>query len=131
MLHIDLYSFGYHRSGIPADPSGNRGGFVFDCRILPNPGREQRYAGLSGLDAAVGDFLAGRPETTEFLTHVLALIEAAARNYTARGFTHLMVNFGCTGGQHRSVYIAECVAATLRPRGYHVTLTHTERERWQ
>lgn len=131
MLHIDMYSFGYHRSGIPVDASGNGGGFVFDCRILPNPGREQRYAGLSGLDAAVGDFLAGRPETAEFLAHARGLIEAAARNYTARGFTHLMVSFGCTGGQHRSVYIAERIASALRTHGYEVTVTHTERERWQ
>ena len=131
MLHLAIHSFGYHRSGIPSDPSGNGGGFVFDCRILPNPGRDQRYAGLSGLDHAVGDFLAQRIETKEFLSHALALVEAAARNYTDRGFTHLMVSFGCTGGQHRSVYIAKRVAAELRSRGYDVTVTHTERERWQ
>lgn len=130
MLHIDLYSFGFHRSGIPADPTGNGGGFVFDCRVLPNPGREQRYAAKSGLDPEVQEFLADRAETADFLTHAVALVESAARLYTARGFTHLQVSFGCTGGQHRSVYCAERAATELRERGYHVTVTHTERERW-
>lgn len=131
MLHLDLFSFGYHRSGIPADPSGNGGGFVFDCRVLPNPGREARFARQSGLDRDVQAYLSARGETAEFLDHAVALVEATARQYERRGFTHLQVCFGCTGGQHRSVYCAEQAALLLGQRGFHVTVTHTEREAWQ
>ena len=130
MLHIDIRSFGYHRSGIPDDPSGNGGGFVFDCRMLPNPGREARYARQSGLDREVQDYLAGCEETSVFLSHALALVEATARRYESRGFTRLQVCFGCTGGQHRSVYCAESAARLLHERGFQVTVTHTEREAW-
>ena len=131
MLHIDLYSFGYHRSGIPQDPSGNGGGFVFDCRVLPNPGREARYAKQSGLDSDVREFLEERSETAEFLTHAVAMIERTAHAYEARGFVHLQVCFGCTGGQHRSVFCAEQAVRILRQLGFHVSVTHTEREAWQ
>ncbi len=131
MLHIDVFSFGYHRSGIPPDRSGNGGGFVFDCRVLPNPGREARYAKQSGLDREVRTFLEERGETAEFLAHAIVLVERTARAYDYRGFTHLQVCFGCTGGQHRSVFCAERAAAALRDLGYDVTVTHTEREAWQ
>lgn len=131
MLHIDIHSFGYHRSGIPLDTSGNGGGFVFDCRVLPNPGREARYAKQSGLDSEVREFLEERGETAEFLAHAITLVERTARAYDYRGFTHLQVCFGCTGGQHRSVFCAERAAIALRDLGYHVTVTHTEREAWQ
>lgn len=130
MLHIDIHSFGYHRSGIPVDTSGNGGGFVFDCRMLPNPGREARYARQSGLDREVQDYLSACEETSVFLAHALALVETTATQYAARGFTHLQVCFGCTGGQHRSVYCAESAARLLRERGFQVTVTHTEREAW-
>jgi RNase adaptor protein for sRNA GlmZ degradation len=131
MLTIDLMSFGFHRSGVPADPHGNGGGFVFDARCLPNPGREARYRQSSGLDDDVRSYLEARPETAVFLSHAIAMVEHAARLYDARGFEHLQVSFGCTGGQHRSVFCVEYAARMLRLRGYRCEITHTERERWQ
>ncbi|MBR9977911.1 MAG: hypothetical protein KFH87_07465 [Bacteroidetes bacterium] len=131
MLHIDIYSFGYHRSGMPSDPGGHGGGFVFDCRVLPNPGRQAHLARLTGLDGEVKDLLQGVEEVGEFLSHVLALVETTAKTYQMRGFTYLQVSFGCTGGQHRSVYSAEHIAGLLRQLGFHVTVTHTERASWQ
>lgn len=131
MLKIDLCSFGYHRSGIPADPHGNGGGFVFDARCLPNPGREARFRHGSGLDEDVRAYLEAQPETAVFLSHAIAMIEHAARLYDARGFEHLQVSFGCTGGQHRSVFCVEYAARMLRHHGYRCEVQHTERERWQ
>lgn len=131
MLHVDIYSFGYHRSGIPSDAGGHGGGFVFDCRVLPNPGRQAHLARLTGLDAEVKDLLQVSREVEEYLSHVLALVEASATSYQLRGFTYLQVSFGCTGGQHRSVYSAEYIAGLLRQRGFRVTVTHTERAAWQ
>jgi RNase adaptor protein for sRNA GlmZ degradation len=130
MLHIDLYSFGYHKSGIPENRFGNGGGFVFDCRFLPNPGREARFLRSTGLDRDVQEYLAALPETASFMGHALALIEQAAAHYTDRGFEHLQVSFGCTGGQHRSVFCAEYAARLLQGNGYSVQVTHVERERW-
>jgi RNase adaptor protein for sRNA GlmZ degradation len=130
MMHIDLYSFGYHFSGIPRDPGGHGGGFVFDCRALPNPGREVRFAMLSGLDPEVQEYIRKQDDTAPFLFHALALVERAARSYEGRGYTRLQVCFGCTGGQHRSVYCTERAAEALRDMGFEVTITHTERERW-
>ncbi|MCB2206119.1 ATP-binding protein [bacterium] len=131
MLTIALYSFGYHRSGIPVDPHGNHGGFVFDARCLPNPGREAQYRHVSGLDDAVRAYLEKQPETAVFLSHAIAMIEHAAGLYNARKFEHLQVSFGCTGGQHRSVFCVEYAARMLRLHGYTCTVEHTERERWQ
>ncbi|MBN1449131.1 MAG: hypothetical protein JXA28_14485 [Bacteroidetes bacterium] len=130
MLHIDLCSFGYHKSGIPPNEHGNGGGFVFDCRFLPNPGREARYRHLSGLDHEVGSYLEAQPETAQFMAHTVVLIELAALRYRERGFMHLQVCYGCTGGQHRSVFCAEFAARILRRSGFEVTITHHEREGW-
>ena len=112
-LTVTVNSFSYSK-GIPHDLSVNGGGFVFDCRALPNPGREQQYRELNGTDRSVIQYMELYPQTKEFKQHVYALIEASVDNYTERNFTHLMVNFGCTGGQHRSVYFAECMAQHLR-----------------
>ncbi|MDT8324826.1 MAG: RNase adapter RapZ [Bacteroidota bacterium] len=131
MLTIDLISFGYHRSGMPSDPHGNGGGFVFDARCLPNPGREARFRHGSGLDEDVRNYLETRSETAVFLSHAIAMVEHAARLYDARGFAHLQVAFGCTGGQHRSVFCVEYAARMLRLRGYDCKVAHSERERWQ
>ncbi|PLX32004.1 MAG: hypothetical protein C0600_03965 [Ignavibacteria bacterium] len=130
MLHISIASFGYHRSGPPHDPGGNGGGFVFDCRFLPNPGREAAYRHLNGLDPEVQAYLEALPETGVLLQHALALIEQAARQYRTVGYTHLHVAFGCTGGQHRSVYCSEQAARMLRDAGYSVSVLHTETEHW-
>jgi RNase adaptor protein for sRNA GlmZ degradation len=130
MLTIEILSFGFQRSGIPADPHGNGGGFVFDARCLPNPGRQSRYRDGTGLDPDVAAYLEALPETAVFLSHAIALIDQAARTYGDRGFEHLQVSFGCTGGQHRSVFCAETAAQQLRRQGFHCHVRHTEQEYW-
>jgi len=89
------------------------GGFVFDCRSLPNPGREERFKAQTGLDAGVREFLEALPEVHEFRASVLSLVEPAVRNFLGRQFTFMNVSFGCTGGQHRSVFFAEELAQHL------------------
>lgn len=126
-LMISIYSFGFHKSGIPEDESGNNGGFVFDCRALPNPGREALFARKTGLDREVIGYLEKENTVHQFLHHALALIKISAKNYRERKFSHLMVSFGCTGGQHRSVYCAEKIAAQLKSMGYHVRLIHIDK----
>lgn len=105
-LTVRVSSFSY-RKGLPADDKGHGGGFVFDCRFLPNPGREAKYAPLTGRDPEVASFLSGSKEVKSFLEGVYALLDPAVENYQSRNFTDLMVSFGCTGGRHRSVYCAE------------------------
>jgi RNase adaptor protein for sRNA GlmZ degradation len=112
-LTVRIFSFSFHR-GLPPDDTGNGGGFVFDGRSLPNPGREERFKALTGKDAAVADYLRQQPSVQEFLAHAISLVDASVRTYQGRGFKHLMVSFGCTGGQHRSVYLAEQLARHLR-----------------
>ncbi|MEK7220908.1 MAG: RNase adapter RapZ, partial [candidate division NC10 bacterium] len=90
------------------------GGYVFDCRALPNPGRFEQYAKLTGHDDAVIAFLEHAPAVRDFIGHVFALIDQTVENYQQRNFTDLLVAFGCTGGQHRSVYCAERLAKHLR-----------------
>ncbi|MFB3819592.1 MAG: phosphotransferase [Candidatus Methylomirabilales bacterium] len=114
-LTVRIQSFSY-KSGVPTDDRGHGGGYVFDCRALPNPGRFEAYADVTGRDAAVIAFLQGKPEVAAFLNHVFALIDQTVENYRSRNFTDLLVAFGCTGGQHRSVYCAERLAAHLRER---------------
>jgi UPF0042 nucleotide-binding protein len=129
-LLIHISSFGYRKSGIPADPSGHGGGYVFDCRGLPNPGREECFHDLTGLDAGVAAYLAREPAVPEFLSHCIALCMNTAAAHRARDFERLFVAFGCTGGQHRSVYCAERTAEALREAGFDVIVTHCEREQW-
>ena len=129
-LQLRIFSFGYNRSGVPSDDRGHGGGFVFDCRTLPNPGREADYAPLTGLDEAVIDYLELAAETETFMRHVSALVKDSVRRYRSRGFTDLMVAFGCTGGQHRSVYCSERLARELEGDGVRIELRHLERDRW-
>jgi hypothetical protein len=129
-LVVRIYSFSFHRGGPPKDESGNGGGFVFDGRAVPNPGREERFKKLTGKDAAVIEFLDQQESAHEFMTHVHSLVDASVDEYQRRGFTSLMVSFGCTGGQHRSVYFAEQLAAHLREKNeVEVTVHHRELER--
>ena len=128
-LVVRIFSFSFHR-GLPKDESGNGGGFVFDGRSLPNPGREEQFRALTGRDAPVIDYLNQQDSVHQFLASVMSLVDASVANYQQRGFKNLMVSFGCTGGQHRSVYLAEQLAKRLRGRsGIEVVVKHRELER--
>ena len=105
-LIIDIHSFSYKKGGIPKDDSGNGGGFVFDCRGILNPGRIEEYKAQTGNDVSVQDYLETKTEMPAFLKSVQDLISINIKNYLERGFENLQINFGCTGGQHRSVYSA-------------------------
>jgi aminoglycoside/choline kinase family phosphotransferase len=127
-LVVRIFSFSFHR-GLPKDESGHGGGFVFDGRSLPNPGREERFKNLTGKDAPVVDYLNQQASVHQFLAGVMSLVEASVSSYQARGFNSLMVSFGCTGGQHRSVFLAEQLAKRLRGRpGVEVVVRHLELE---
>ena len=127
-LIVRITSFSY-KKGIPEDPSGNGGGYVFDCRSTHNPGRYEPYKKLTGLDAPVIKFLEDDGEILTFLDHVYQLADAHVARYLERGFTSLMFSFGCTGGQHRSVYSAEHLAEHLHQKfGVEVHLVHREQQ---
>ena len=126
MLSVTIYSFSFKR-GIPADESGNGGGYVFDCRSTHNPGKYEEYKSLTGLDQPVIDFLEQDGEILTFLDSVYRLADAHVERYLQRGFKDLMFSFGCTGGQHRSVYCAQHLAEHLHGKyGIRVVLNHRE-----
>jgi aminoglycoside/choline kinase family phosphotransferase len=128
-LTVRVASFSFHR-GWPADETRNGGGFVFDARCLPNPGREERFKTLTGRDVPVVEYLEQEDSVRQFLANAVALVDSSVANYQSRGFKNLMVSFGCTGGQHRSVYLAEQLAKHLRGiSGVEVELVHRELER--
>ncbi len=128
-LVVRIFSFSFHQ-GLPKDETGNGGGFVFDGRSLPNPGREDRFKSLTGKDAPVIEYLQQQESVHQFFASVLSLVDSTVSTYQQRGFKNLMVSFGCTGGQHRSVYLAEQLAKRLRPRpGLEVVLRHLELEK--
>lgn len=125
-LVLRIYSFSY-RKGIPEDPSGNGGGYVFDCRSTHNPGRYEPYKKLTGLDEPVIRFLEDDGEILTFLESVYKLADHHVARYIQRGFTSLMFSFGCTGGQHRSVYSAQHLAEHLHDKfGVKVIVCHRE-----
>lgn len=124
-LILRIFSFSFHQGGPPKDDTGHGGGFVFDCRSLPNPGREERFKNLTGKDALVIDYLYQHESVHQFLVNVTSLVDASISGYQSRGFKDLMVSFGCTGGQHRSVYLAEQLAKHMRDReGVEVVVRH-------
>lgn len=125
-LTVQVTSFSY-KKGIPEDPSGNGGGYVFDCRAIHNPGKYDAYKQLTGRDEPVIRFLEEDGEIRTFLEHVYALTDAHVQRFLERGFTHLSIHFGCTGGQHRSVYAAEHTARHIHEKfGIKVELIHRE-----
>ena len=129
VLTVRVFSFSFHREQ-PVDPYGNGGGYVFDTRSLPNPGREARFRELTGKDAAVAEFLSREESVRCYLAGVEALVDASVEAYQRRGFQNLMVAFGCTGGQHRSVFLAEQLARHLRAKsGVEVAVRHIELEK--
>lgn len=127
-LNIDIHSFSYKKGGIPKDFSGNGGGFVFDCRGILNPGRIEEYKQQTGADEGVQKYLEEKTEMNEFLDAVKKLVSISVDEYLDRGFEHLQINFGCTGGQHRSVYSAITVGQFLKEKYPQaaVSVTHDE-----
>jgi len=131
-LSVSINSFSYIRSGIPDDPTQNGGGFVFDCRALPNPGRIRELRDYSGLQMPVINYLENKPELSRFLENIYGLIDQSISNYIERGFEHLQVNFGCTGGKHRSVFCAEKLADHLKKTNakIDIRLNHLMADEW-
>ena len=127
-LEVRIFSFSY-KKGIPVDTSGNGGGYVFDCRAINNPGKYDHFKHFTGLDKEVIDFLEKDGEVTKFLSHVYELADAHVARYVQRKFTNLMFSFGCTGGQHRSVYCAQHLAEYLAKKyNISVILYHREQD---
>ncbi|HEY1208514.1 MAG TPA: RNase adapter RapZ [Terracidiphilus sp.] len=128
-LKVRIFSFSFHRE-MPVDDSGNGGGYIFDARCIPNPGREEQFRALTGKDAAVIDYLNQQDSVHQYLANVQSLVDSSLSSYQSRGFKNLMVSFGCTGGQHRSVYLAEQLARHLRSSsGAEVVVRHIELEK--
>ena len=127
-LKIEIHSFSYKKGGIPKDNTGNGGGFIFDCRGILNPGRLEEFKQQTGCDVGVKDFLESQTEMPKFLDLVKNIISINIDNYLGRDFEHLQINFGCTGGQHRSVYCAEQIAAFIKEKypETEVSLQHDE-----
>ena len=126
-LVVKINSFSYKLTGYPKDETDNGGGFVFDCRSILNPGRIEEFKKQTGRDKAVKDYLEQQTEMPEFLNSVYNLVDIAVENYIERNFESLMINFGCTGGRHRSVYAADAVARHLRNKyNVKINLNHLE-----
>jgi aminoglycoside/choline kinase family phosphotransferase len=129
LLTVKVCSFSY-KSGIPPDSSGNGGGFVFDCRGIHNPGRYEPYKKLTGRDKPVINFLKSYSNIDSFLNNIYTIVDPVVENYIERSFTNLAINFGCTGGQHRSVYSADAISRHLKQKfGIKVQLEHIEQEK--
>ena len=126
-LKVQIKSFSYIYGEIPKDESGHGGGYVFDCRILQNPGREEKYQNLTGKDKEVVEYLEAVPEVESFISNVYLIVSMAIKKYIKRDHTNLSINFGCTGGQHRSVYTAEKITKLIKENfNIAVELEHVE-----
>lgn len=125
-LLVTIVSFSYRCGGYPEDVHGHGGGFAFDCRCLPNPGRLPAFADLDGLHPDVAGWLEDSPVVHAFLADVCSLVKITVEEYRRRGFQHLQVAFGCTGGRHRSVYCAERLHDMLCEQGVEATVLHQD-----
>ena len=127
-LKVRIYSFSY-KKGMPEDVAGQGGGFVFDCRGILNPGRLEQYKTITGKDTSVKEYLLSKTLMPRFLESVYATVDISVDNYISRGFEDLSVSFGCTGGQHRSVYAAEALALHLKEKyGLSAEVVHLEQD---
>ena len=132
MLHIKIYSFSYKKGGIPEDNTENGGGFVFDCRGILNPGRIEEYKTQTGNDIGVQEYLEQNTQMPDFLNAVKNIISISIDNYIERDFENLQISFGCTGGQHRSVYSAIKISEFLKEKyGDKVKISTTHNEQPQ
>jgi len=127
VVHVESFSY---KHGMPRDDKGHGGGYVFDCRCLPNPGRKTEFAKSTGLDADVIAYLSKEEPVDRWTRSAFALVDQAVADYGRRNFTRLFVAFGCTGGQHRSVYCAERLAKHLRDQGVSAVVAHREKKSW-
>src|SRR5690606_34673456 len=128
-LTVTIRSFSY-KKGIPQDESGNGGGFVFDCRGILNPGRIQEYKTITGRDKSVIEYLEAKTKILMFLDAIYTIVDLTIEDYLARGFANLEINFGCTGGQHRSVYSADTLAKHITEKfpEVQISVEHVEQE---
>lgn len=128
-LTVNIRSFSY-KKGIPKDESGNGGGFVFDCRGILNPGRIEEYKTITGRDKSVIEYLEAKTKILQFLDAIYTIVDLTVEDYMERGFSNLEINFGCTGGQHRSVYSADTLARHIEEKypEVNVVVTHIEQE---
>ena len=130
-LVVKINSFSYLKTGYPKDETKNGGGFVFDCRGILNPGRIEAFKKQSGVDKPVKDYLEQQTKMPDFLNNIYNVVDISVEDYIKRGFSDLMINFGCTGGQHRSVYAAEAIARHLRNKfKVKIELTHYNKANW-
>ncbi len=130
-LQIKINSFSYIKNGYPKDETKNGGGFVFDCRGILNPGRVEEYKKQSGQDKPVKDYLEQQTKMPKFLNSIFDIVDITVEDYIKRGFESLEINFGCTGGQHRSVYAAESLARHLRNKfSVKASVNHLNKENW-
>ncbi|NSW46522.1 MAG: phosphotransferase [Bacteroidales bacterium] len=130
-LTVTITSFAY-KNGYPIDSSGNGGGFAFDCRALPNPGKIEHLKHFTGKDSPVKEYMEQFDEVKKFISACQQLVEESIKKYIERNFEHLMVNFGCTGGQHRSVYCAEKLAKKIREKfDINIKVIHTNQQNWE
>lgn len=123
---ISIYSFGYQKSGIPANEYGNGGGYVFDCRFLPNPHNDPHLREFTGKEKPIKDFFSDYHPVDLFIDDCIAMVELSATAYIQKTYSNIQVSFGCTGGKHRSVYCAERATKKLSAKGYQVQIIHTE-----
>lgn len=123
---ISVYSFGYQKSGIPENEHGDGGGFVFDCRFLPNPHNDPNLREYTGLDENILSFFSDYRSVKSFVDDCVRMVERAANSYAERDFENLQVSFGCTGGRHRSVYCAEKFTSIMKDKGFDLSVEHTE-----